>query len=147
MKKRFLLTFCCMILFLSAGCTSSHSLAAENRSNLFLICLGMKRQAVLDLMGTGCNVVYSSKPSTVKSFDPLIHDTYLAFRGKFFNISNPNRSEYLYAKGRKFFVDYFVTKEVQEGLEVIDGDTMPVVYENDLVVGWGWAFFDGLLGQ
>ena len=120
-----------------------------NRQNLLYVSLGMRRDQVLALMGQGSYTVYQSKPVIVTVQDSELRDTYLTFRRGFSSIRNPHKSETVFIKerGRAYVIDYYITGCAEDGIEVSEKELTPLVFDNNMLIGWGWEFLSELRGD
>ena len=108
-----------LILFISLGCGSSiEQLRTKNRENLLRLSLGMTKFDVLQIMGT----------ATVES------------------VNNPYRVETPKGKtGELYEVLFYNTDKKKKGDLIVDSELTPLVFKDNALVGWGWAFLSELV--
>jgi hypothetical protein len=61
-------------------------------------------------------------------------------------IANPYRTEILQISDRKLEVAYYVI-DIKEDGTVNEDDLMPIVFENDKIIGWGKEFLQSMKKQ
>lgn len=130
-RKYRILSSVLILAALSGGCYSSKygtcDLArTQNRKKISQLRQGMEKQQVLDIMGEQtitCRMIKRSflSPEVIKTFD------------------NPAESETLQAENRSLEVVYYYTDE-RGDRELTDEELTPLVFENDVLIGWGRLF-------
>jgi hypothetical protein len=104
-----------------AGCPSPFTIIAKNRENLMELKPGMNKQEVLSVMGTGS--VVDSLGNTITN--PYRTDAYMTKDGNFYEII------------------FYHTEEKNNSLySTADDELTPLVFENDILIGWGWTFLN-----
>jgi len=99
-------------------------LRGENRQNLDQLEVGLSRERVLEIMGT----------------DPA--------KGIFMWVKNPFRTETLTGKsGTSYEVLYYYTQLRERDDKITDDELTPLVFEKDILVGWGYEFLDKKVPQ
>ena len=112
------------ILLFLAGCSNFYLdtgdlLRTQNAENIKKLTAGMRKDVVLELMGT--------EPS----------------KSLFMWIDNPHRSETLTGKDGKIYeVLYYYTDLKQRDDKITDDELTPLVFENQKLIGWGYSFLD-----
>jgi hypothetical protein len=103
-----------LILFIIFGCASTvEQLRTKNRENLLRLSFGMTKFDVLQIMGT----------ETIES------------------VNNPYRVETPKGKdGSLYEVLFYNTDKKKKGDRITDGDLTPLVFKDNALIGWGWAF-------
>ena len=103
-----------LILFIILGCASTvEQLRTKNRENLLRLSLGMTKFDVLQIMGT----------ETIES------------------VNNPYRVETPKGKdGALYEVLFYNTDKKKKGDLITDSELTPLVFKDNALVGWGWAF-------
>ena len=103
-----------LILFIIFGCSSTvEQLRTKNRENLLRLSLGMTKFDVLQIMGT----------ETIES------------------VNNPYRVETPKGKdGELYEVLFYNTDKKKKGDLITDSELTPLVFKDNALVGWGWAF-------
>ncbi len=89
--------------------------------------VGMTKQEALEIMGTKKITTY--EPSALY-LAPLTAQA----------INNPYRSEILQGKDKTFEVLYYYTDVKQQDGAITDDELTPVVFDNGILIGWGWSF-------
>jgi len=130
-RKYSVLSTVLMLAALSGGCYSSKygtcDLArTQNRKRISQLSQGMEKQQVLDIMGEQtitCTMIKKSlfSPEVVKTFD------------------DPVKSDTLQIENRSLEVIYYYTDE-RGDRELTDEELTPLVFENDVLIGWGRLF-------
>jgi len=123
MKKRIGFVFLCLAL---TGCASVSRATAGNRINLLKLSIGMSKQDAIGTMGTDTVKGWSVKDGSL--YDMLI--------------TNPYRSEILSGKEKVLEVIYYVTDVKNEDAAITDDELTPLVFDNGILLGWGWSFLD-----
>jgi hypothetical protein len=121
--KRVLLIVSIMCVFL-CGCATSAGVRATNREKMNKLSMGMSKNDVLDTMGTKTIRTYASWTGT----------------GPGEIITNPYRSEILKGKDKTFEVLYYYTDIKKSDGAITDDELTPFVFEDDILIGWGWSF-------
>lgn len=106
--------------------------------------LGMSRDAVHDYMGTETLTVCNGRPLAITSRDRELGDTYVTFRSAYTVVPNPYKTEELMHDGSSFTVDYYVTGFLDTQKDVSDDLLTPLLYWNEILVGWGWEYLEKL---
>lgn len=128
MKKSLLLLVLCV---LTAGCASPlDRVRKNNRKGLLKLSVGMTKKQALKVMGRAGGGGFFGEP-TVKS---------------------PYKSETLRSKGRTFVVFYYYTDinsriYISNPGTIRDRDLTPLVFEDDILIGWGNTFVKTLISQ
>lgn len=114
-----------MIIFLLSGCATISETTSINRDNFLKLNVGMSKQEAMNIMGAKPMTAYY-KPGTYGKTVSVI-------------INNPYRSEILKGKGDKIIgVLYYVTDDKNNDGAISDNETMPLVFEESKLMGWGW---------
>jgi hypothetical protein len=113
--------FCPVILIfvfvlMISGCATVHGVAAQNRSNLLHLSVGMPREEVLKVMGT----------ETIYVLD-------VAYQ-------NPHRTE-MYRTDTHTFELLLYRTEVGNAFHPSDRDYTPLVLMDGKLDGWGWMYW------
>jgi len=134
MKKALLLF---LFLVLETGCTSNSAyirvtgdkpikmhieeMRAINNSRLQKISLGMKKQKVLEIMGR--KTFYQRNPYTL--------------------VPNPYRVESSRTEaGKNYEIVFYYTDIKKQDGALTDDELTPLVFENGILIGWGWLFVE-----
>ena len=127
--KKFVLLFCSAVFL--AGCASLtvSQVNTRNRENLVKLYVGLPRSSALAIMG--------SCPATVDCTGAAGKCT------KQITIANPYRTETLQNTNRKFEVLYYAI-DINNDCTVNEEGLMPLVLENNKVVGWGKEFLQSI---
>jgi hypothetical protein len=110
-----------LVLF---GCSNiyldtSDLLRAQNTGNLAKLTVGLRKEVVMEMMGTE------------------------ASKGVFMWIDNPYRSETLTGKdGKSYEVLYYYTELKQRDDRITDDELTPLVFHDGKLIGWGYPFLD-----
>lgn len=101
----------------------------ENRSRLNKLNLGMSKSDILDLMGTGTYTItedepYIIIPSTLTLSNPYNIETFQGASGKIYEV-----------------ILYYAGIKKRDGV-VTDDELIPIVLEDEKLVGWGNRFFE-----
>ena len=126
MKKKIALLALCILM---AGCTSPlDRVRKTNRKRLLKLSTGMTKEQVLKVMGRSGGGGLFGEP-TVKS---------------------PYKSETLQSNGRSFEILYYYTDinsriHISHPGTIRDKDLTPLVFENDVLIGWGNTFLKTLI--
>ena len=122
---RRILTFIVMLVMLS-GCATMNGVRVGNREKLIKLSVGMTKQEVLNIMGTGKVTTYQF----AGLFTPFTAE----------EINNPYRSEILQGKNKTFEVLYYYTDVKKMDLAITDDELTPLVFDDGKLIGWGWSF-------
>jgi len=128
MKKTLVLLMLCVLM---AGCASPlDKVRKNNRKGLLKLSVGMTKKQALKVMGKAGGGGYFGEP-TVKS---------------------PYKSETLQANGKNFEMLYYYTDinsriHISNPGTIRDNDLTPLVFENDILIGWGNTFVKTLASQ
>ena len=127
--KKFILFFC-SALFL-AGCASLtvSQVNSRNRENFVKLYVGMPRSSALAIMGRS--------PVDIECANAA------GKCAKQINIANPYRTEILQNTDRKFEVLYYAI-DINNDCMVNEEGLMPLVLENNKVIGWGKEFLQSI---
>ena len=108
-----------LVMVLFFGCAiSNKELRTKNRENLLRLSLGMKKFEVLQIMGT----------QTVNA------------------INNPYKVETPRGKdGLLYEVLFYHTELRNKDRFISDGELVPIVFNDNELIGWGWAFLSNLV--
>ncbi len=108
--------------------TGSHKTLQQtvevNKKNLKGLTYGISRNFALEIMGTN--------PFRIN------------FEGAVLEIKNPYKIENLKRKGRSLEVIYYVTDVKEYDRNFTNEELAPLIFENEKLIGWGWAFFNAL---
>ena len=110
-----------LVLF---GCSNiyldtSDLLRAQNTGNLAKLTVGLRKEVVMEMMGTE------------------------ASKGVFMWIDNPYRSETLTGKdGKSYEVLYYYSDMKQRDDKITDDELTPLVFQDGKLIGWGYPFLD-----
>jgi len=104
------------VMVIVVGCSSTaQEIRFNNRENLSLLELGMSKRGVLDIMGT----------------EAFLTDV---------AINNPYRTESFTAEnGTLVEILFYYTDVKQDDNATTDDELMPIVLEDDALIGWGWT--------
>lgn len=103
-------------VFACAG--SQEQMRTKNRENLLRLSLGMEKFEVLQIMGTQ-TVDYTNNPYKVET--PLGRD------------------------GNLYEVLFYNTEQKNKDHVITDDELVPLVFNNNTLVGWGWAFLSEIV--
>lgn len=122
------LRYTAVLLIVTAGCTTTNSVHTTNSENLTRLSVGMTKAQVLDVMGS----------STVTAWHPFVMVPvygWLLAPTLRETIPNPYRTEALRAAddATPVVILYYL---------VGGGRLMPLVLEDEELVGWGWTFIE-----
>ena len=108
-----------LVFLLLTGCASSlEQMRTRNRENLLRLSLGMRKFDVLQIMGT----------ETIKG------------------INNPYRVETPKSQNGELYEVLFYNTETKDNDGVVgENELIPIVFEENKVIGWGWAFLSGVV--
>ena len=126
MKKRIALLVLCLLI---TGCASSlDRVRKNNRKGLLKLSAGMSREEAVKVMGRSGGGGSLGEP-TVKS---------------------PYKNETLQRNGRNFELLYYYTDinsriHISNPSTIRDEDLTPLVFENDILIGWGRTFLKTLI--
>ncbi len=94
---------------------------AINNSRLQKISLGMKKQEVKEIMGT--KTFYQRNPYTL--------------------VPNPYRIESIRTEaGKNYEIIFYYTDLKKQDGALTDDEMTPLVFENGILIGWGWLFVE-----
>ena len=128
MKKMILTLLICSV---ALGCGSPlDKVRTANRKNLTRLSIGMTKTKAMKIMG---------KKTKGGRFGEAL-------------VNNPYKSEVLYAKGKTFEVVYYYTHMQDYFFNVTDAtvsddELTPLIFENNLLIGWGKSFLDATIEQ
>jgi hypothetical protein len=127
--KKFVLFFCSAIFL--AGCASLtvSEVTAKNRENLVKLYVGQTRSNALSTMGS-CPVTLDCTVAPGKQTKEVI-------------IPNPYRTETVQSADRRFEVVYYAI-DIKDDCTVNEDGLMPLVFENDKLMGWGKEFLQSI---
>jgi hypothetical protein len=127
--KRFGLIFWAAVFL--AGCASLtiSDVTSRNRENLVKLYVGQSRSSALAIMGS-CPVTLDCPDASGKRTQQVA-------------IANPYRTETVQSADRKFEVAYYAIDISKDCLVSEDG-LMPLVFENDKLMGWGKEFLQSI---
>ena len=116
MKRTAILAFFLVIVL---GCgTTVEQMRTKNRENLLRLSIGMTKFDVLQIMGT----------ETI--------DT----------VNNPYRVETPKGQdGELYEVFFYHTDKKKKGDLITDGELTPIVFHENKLIGWGWAFLSEIV--
>ena len=126
MKKQIALLALCLLI---TGCTASlDRVRKNNRKRLLKLSAGMTKSQALKVMGRSGGGGSLGEP-TVKS---------------------PYKSETLQSNGRNFELLYYYTDinsriHISNPGTIRDEDLTPLIFENDILIGWGKTFVKALI--
>ena len=126
MKKQIALLVLCILI---TGCASSlDRVRKNNRKRLLKLSAGMTKEQALIIMGRSGGGGSLGEP-TVKS---------------------PYKNETLQSKARNFELFYYYTDinsriHIANPSTIRDEDLTPLVFENDVLIGWGKTFVKTLI--
>lgn len=134
---------CALLLLLTAphmGCTTMGTVRDQNRQNLLRLRQGLPRDETLSIMGVGAVTTHPVKYPYSVVFPPYLIMYPLYMR----SITNPYRTESgLTIDGRPMEIVYYYTDIKSGGIaddSITDDELTPLVFEQDVLVGWGWQF-------
>jgi len=127
--KRFGLIFWAAVFL--AGCASLtiSEVNSKNRENLVKLYVGLPRSSALAIMG--------NSPITLDCADASCK------RAKQISIANPYRTETIQSIDKRFEVVYYAI-DIKNDCTVSEDGLMPLVFENDKLVGWGKEFLQSI---
>jgi hypothetical protein len=108
-----------LVFLLLTGCASSlEQMRTRNRENLLRLSLGMRKFDVLQIMGT----------ETIKG------------------INNPYRVETPKSQNGELYEVLFYNTETKDTDGVVgENELIPIVFEENKLIGWGWAFLSDVV--
>ena len=132
-----LIVFCFILAFSSTGCvplllgagvgSEAHwgrktlaQLAEKNRKNVSKLSYGISKRFAAEIMG--------STPVKVKDGNTASE------------IPHPYRTGHL--EGTDWDVLYYVVFVNYDDEKITDDELVPLFFENDKLIGWGWSFLD-----
>ncbi len=141
MGKIFYLTMI-LLSVVAAGCTtiddSQHMVAetsTDQATRRFVsfspLEKGMAREKVKSLLGQQVVIGYELADAQEQRYRPVV-------------INNPYREEQHDQGKRSYVIDYYLTDIHQSDGTVSDDELVPLVFEQDRLIGWGWEFFNRL---
>lgn len=117
-----------LISLVLIGCVfTSESVRSMNRTRLNQLQLGMNKQEVLKIMGTRTIQTYSGSP--LSNYPDM-------------KINNPYRSEAYTSNNRSVLILYYYTDQKRSDNAVTDDELTPIVFEDAVLVGWGWSYIN-----
>lgn len=125
MKKKIVLLMLCVLI---AGCSSPlDRVRKTNRERILKLSTGLTKEEALKVMGKSAGGGLFGEP-TVKS---------------------PYKSETLQSGGRNFEILYYYTDinsriHISNPGTIRDKDLTPLVFEDDILIGWGNSFLESL---
>jgi len=91
-----------------------------NRANLKNIAIGISKRYTIKTMGTDPIWAYKNREAL--------------------EIPNPYKTEILRSENQIFEVIYYVTDVKDNELSITDDELTPIVFKNNVLVGWGWPY-------
>ncbi len=126
--KRVVLFFCLAVF--AAGCASltANQMVTQQRENLSKLSVGMCRSDAIALMGS-CPVAITCSKGSGKSEE--------------LSVAHPYRTEILQVADKKLEVISYVIS-IGDDCKIDEANLMPLVFENEKLIGWGNDFLQGL---
>lgn len=128
MKKSLVLLTLCILM---AGCASPlDKVRKNNRKGLLKLSAGMTKEQALKVMGKAGGGGFFGEPA----------------------VKSPYKSETLRSNGKTFEMFYYYTDinsriHISNPGTIRDKDLTPLVFENDILIGWGNTFVKTLTSQ
>ena len=135
-KYGVIILMCCMM----SACQTMYDMTSDNRENMFYLSLGMTREDVHEVMGTKKRTAYYSKPLTITTREPETQYFFLTRKKSFSSVANPYKSETIVFANQQYLVDYYATGVSETDCEVQAEDLTPIVYQRNVLIGWGEEF-------
>ncbi len=136
MKRLISLGFCILLV---CGCESVPSVPAlpsisqEGIQKQFIsisqLHSGLSRVQVAELLGKEVISGYVLVDELAEQYKPI-------------TVTNPQRSEVIKVNNRTYNVDYYLLRIKIADDKISDDELVPIVFENDRLVGSGWDFFN-----
>lgn len=139
MKRLFWMGFCTLLV---SGCASvptspsvgivSQELMQKQFISTSQLHAGLSRAQVAELLGKEVVTGYALVDQLTEEYKPI-------------TVANPQRSETIKVNQRTYDVDYYLAGIKVADDKISDDELVPVVFENDRLVGHGWDFFNAHL--
>ncbi len=136
MKRLFLMGFCTLLV---SGCASvptapsagviSQDVMQKQFISTSQLHKGLSRAQVSELLGKEVVSGYALVDQLTEEYKPI-------------TVANPKRSETIKVNNRTYNVDYYLVGIKVADDKISDDELVPVVFENDRLVGCGWDFFN-----
>ncbi len=136
MKRLFWMGFCTLLV---SGCASvptspsvgivSQVLMQKQFISTSQLHAGLSRAQVAELLGKEVVTGYALVDQLTEEYKPI-------------TVANPQRSETIKVNQRTYDVDYYLAGIKVADDKISDDELVPVVFENDRLVGHGWDFFN-----
>ena len=132
MKQVIILLALCIFI---AGCATLDSVRNENRENINKLSVGITKEQVQDIMGTETKSAGAPLLVNVMSLGAAITHSQ--------KISNPYKIEVFKDKnGETIEVWWYYTDIQSRDGAITDDELTPVLFKNNLVIGWGRSYLD-----
>lgn len=115
------------VCIICMGFVSPEHMRTQNRQNLLRLTVDMKKSDALTLMAS----------PAAEDFDTT--GTY--------TLNNPYRSEIIKGKGKVFEVIYYHTDVEQADRILTKKELTPLIFQDNLLIGWGWVFLKSIAEQ
>lgn len=96
----------------------------KNRANLERLAVGMSKEEMLSVMGSGRDIQAYNLYSPAKKF------------------SNPYKSGIYRSGGTEYEVVFYYTDIHKADGKVTEDELTPIIFRDGRVLGWGWEMFD-----
>ncbi|MFH0731498.1 MAG: DUF3192 domain-containing protein [Candidatus Omnitrophota bacterium] len=106
-------------------CRTISAIIAQNQMNVSNLSSGMPKEEVLKAMENRGLIAYQD--------------------GEQITVANPSKTETLQGKEKKIEVLYYMTESVNGDYTVTDDKLTPLVFEDNLLIGWGRDFLQGII--